>query len=554
MKNGKINGLLDVYGVIYLVRNKVNGKCYIGQTYQKNGFRDRYGVKYNQSLVEGFYNSHKQMVIKAKESKRQLIYERDLILQDLEKYGIENFEVNECIDYAFSQDELNTKEKMYIMLYKSVVKNNYIDDNNIVNIANPIVTNNNVSNGIFFIKNNDNSIGGYNKTYGGNYCKWTEVAKQNVRENSIKFWNSGNNREEASKRSKKMWESEEFRKKQSEIQKEAQNRPEVKDKRSKISKKNWKNPTYRHSVIETQKKTWDNENKRKEHSKKQKERWNDPELRKKQSEIQKEVQNRPEVKEKQSKIQKEVQNKPEVKEKQRKAQGGANNARSRMVVSLASIEKNYDRKIFSYIKEAAQWVSEKIGHSYSNGEISACCKGERDFFGEMPDGSKLSWRFLEDFSNEELNNMLNSVEFLNKEKEMIEKQLERNKNLPNINKKINIKKDITKNVTKNIGNCYAPKPVICISGIINKYDRKVFPNLGEAESWMKKNKLKGINRRRISLCCKGRINYQGHGFNGEKLKWRFLYDLSNEELNNLLVSIELTKEEKEIVQKQISKN
>ena len=37
----------------------------------------------------------------------------------------------------------------------------------------------------------------------------------------------------------------------------------------------------------------------------------------------------------------------------------------------------------------------------SNGEISACCKGERDFFGEMPDGSKLSWRFLEDFSNEE---------------------------------------------------------------------------------------------------------------------------------------------------------
>ena len=30
MKNGKINGLLDVYGVIYLVKNKVNGKCYIG--------------------------------------------------------------------------------------------------------------------------------------------------------------------------------------------------------------------------------------------------------------------------------------------------------------------------------------------------------------------------------------------------------------------------------------------------------------------------------------------------------------------------------------------
>ena len=524
MKNGKINGLLDVYGIIYLVKNKINGKCYVGQTYQKNGFRDRYDVKNGRTIIESFYRAHKQIVAKAKESDRELLYERDLILQDLEKYGIENFEVNECIDYAFSQDELNTKEKTYIMLYKSIVKNDDIND--------------------------DDNIGGYNKTYGGSYCEWTEMAKQHARESSIKYWNSGNSRQETSKRSKKMWESEELRKKQSEIQKEAQNRPEVKDKKSKMSKENWKNPAYRNSVIETQKKIWDNEDKRKEHSKKQKERWNDPELREKQSKIQKEIQNRPEVKKKQSKTQKVVQNKPEVKEKQRKAQGGANNARSRMVVSLTSIEKNYDRKIFSYIKEAAQWVGEKIGHPYNNGEISACCRGERDSFGEMPDGSKLSWRFLEDFQNEELNNMLNSVEFLDEEKEMIEKQLEENKDSLNVNKEINT----TKFVTKDIKNCYAPKPVVCISGIENKYNRKVFPNLGEAESWMKENKLKGINRRRISLCCKGKLNYQGYGFNGEKLKWRFLYDLSNEELNNLLLSIELTEEEKEIVQKQISKN
>lgn len=490
MRNGKINGLLNVYGIIYLVKNKVNGKCYVGQTITKNGFKDRYGVKNGRTMMESFYRAHKQIVVKAKESDRELLYERDLILQDLEKYGIENFEVNECIDYAFSQDELNTKEKTYIMLYKSVVKNN----NDI----------------------NDNDIGGYNKTYGGSYCQWTEIAKQHARESSIKSWENEDRREEQRKRSKKMWE----------------------------------NPAYRNSVIETQKKIWDNEDKRKEHSEKQKERWNDSELREKQSKIQKEVQNRPEVKAKQSKTQKEVQNKPEVKAKQRKAQGGANNARSRMVVSLTSIEKNYDRKIFSYIKEAAQWVSEKIGYPYNNGEISACCRGQRDSFGEMPDGSKLSWRFLEDFSNEELNNMLNSIEFLDKEKEMIEKQLEENKDSLNVNKEMNAKKF----VTKEIKNCYAPKPVVCISGIENKYNRKVFPNLGEAESWMKENNLKGINRRRISLCCKGKLSYQGYGFNGEKLKWRFLYDLSNEELNNLLISVELTEEEKEIVQKQISKN
>lgn len=443
MKNGKINGLLDVYGIIYSVKNKVNGKYYIGQTIKKNGFKDRYSVKYGRSLIEGLYMARKKSLDGKEEYEKNILITRDILLQDMEKYGLDSFEVNECIDYAFSRQELDVKEKMYIKYYKSLIQEN-----------------------------------GYNKTAGGQGLQ--AFAGQDE-----------------------------------------------------ITRKLWKNEEYRTKITNAITAATTTK-----------------EYREKQSKIQKEIQNRPEVKEKQRKTQKEVQNKPEVKEKQRKAQGGANNARSRMVVSLTSIEKNYDRKIFSYIKEAAQWVSEKIGHPYNNGEISACCRGQRDSFGEMPDGSKLSWRFLEDFSNEELNNMLNSVEFLNKEKEMIEKQLEENKNSLSINKEMNTKKF----VTKNIKNCYAPKPVVCVFGIENKYNRKVFPNLGEAESWMKENNLKGINRRRISLCCKGKINYQGYGFNGEKLKWRFLYDLSNEELNNLLLSIELTEEEKEIVQKQILKN
>lgn len=115
MKNGKINGLLDVYGIIYLVKNKVNGKCYIGQTYKKNGFKDRYGVGNGRTMIESFYKAHK------KNSNSS-----DIVLEDMEKYGLDAFEINECIDYAFSKEELDIKERVYISLYKSKIKENNV--------------------------------------------------------------------------------------------------------------------------------------------------------------------------------------------------------------------------------------------------------------------------------------------------------------------------------------------------------------------------------------------------------------------------------------------
>ena len=35
---------MDKYGIIYTIRNKINGKIYIGQTAQKGGFNRRYYV------------------------------------------------------------------------------------------------------------------------------------------------------------------------------------------------------------------------------------------------------------------------------------------------------------------------------------------------------------------------------------------------------------------------------------------------------------------------------------------------------------------------------
>ena len=132
MKNGKINGLLDVYGIIYLVKNKVNGKCYIGQTVKKNGFRDRYGVGNGRTMIESFYKAHKKNNSSS-----------DIILEDMEKYGLDAFEVDECIDYAFSKTELDIKERTYISVYKSMISNSY-----------------------------DNYyVGGYNKTSGGSGAK-----------------------------------------------------------------------------------------------------------------------------------------------------------------------------------------------------------------------------------------------------------------------------------------------------------------------------------------------------------------------------------------------
>lgn len=97
------------------------------------------------------------------------------------------------------------------------------------------------------------------------------------------------------------------------------------------------------------------------------------------------------------------------------------------------------------------------------------------------------------------------------------------------------------------------KAVVCMTGIVNNYSKKIFPYIGAAEEWMKANGLIGANASRISQCCRGLKAFQGYGVDGEKLEWKYLKDLSEEELKKLL-NEDLTNDEKEIVQKQLNQN
>jgi len=87
-------GNLEVYGIIYKITNKVNGKVYIGQTTQTGGFRARY-----YGSIINTTNGH----LKA----------------SINKYGVENFNISEVYDIAFSKEELDIKETIYIQLYRS---------------------------------------------------------------------------------------------------------------------------------------------------------------------------------------------------------------------------------------------------------------------------------------------------------------------------------------------------------------------------------------------------------------------------------------------------
>lgn len=106
-------GNFEVYGIIYKIENLINGKVYIGQTMQS--FNLRYCSK--GKGVERVYKRHLMF------RENGYLYNRHL-LEAFEKYGLENFIVNECLDVAFSKYELNIKEQCWIQYYNSY-KNGY---------------------------------------------------------------------------------------------------------------------------------------------------------------------------------------------------------------------------------------------------------------------------------------------------------------------------------------------------------------------------------------------------------------------------------------------
>lgn len=102
----KLNDGREVFGVIYRIKNKINEKIYIGQTTQIRGFRDRYNYKGNGiERVYGYYKNNKWF--------------NQHLINSINKYGVDNFEVIEELDTAKDIVELNYKEKRYINFYNS---------------------------------------------------------------------------------------------------------------------------------------------------------------------------------------------------------------------------------------------------------------------------------------------------------------------------------------------------------------------------------------------------------------------------------------------------
>lgn len=112
------------YGIIYMIKNKVNGKIYFGQTIEEKGFRGRYR---NGQWWKYTSNDH--------------------LKNSADKHGHENFTVVEQFDIAYSKQELDLLEDLYICLYNTM-DSNY----------------------------------GYNKKRGGSHGKLSESSKQKLSE------------------------------------------------------------------------------------------------------------------------------------------------------------------------------------------------------------------------------------------------------------------------------------------------------------------------------------------------------------------------------------
>lgn len=97
----------EICGYIYKITNTVNGKIYIGLT--TNGFDKRYS-RYGEG-IERVYNYH------ASRKRREEPYNKHL-LNSIEKYGFEAFEVIKEFDIAYSEEELKEKERYWISYYK----------------------------------------------------------------------------------------------------------------------------------------------------------------------------------------------------------------------------------------------------------------------------------------------------------------------------------------------------------------------------------------------------------------------------------------------------
>ena len=107
----KMKETKDVYGIIYIIKNKVNNKIYVGQTSSKKGFKGRYPC--GGEGIERVFKCHKRN----RDNNRTY---NEHLLRSIEKYGFDAFEVDEEFDVAYSKEELDKLEDMYIKIYDCI--------------------------------------------------------------------------------------------------------------------------------------------------------------------------------------------------------------------------------------------------------------------------------------------------------------------------------------------------------------------------------------------------------------------------------------------------
>lgn len=136
---------------VYMHKNKINGKVYIGQTCQKVEYRWNNGKGYDTC---------------------------PLFFHAIQKYGWDNFE-HIILESNLIKEEANIREQYYISLYKS---------------------------------NNRNF--GYNIQSGGNNHTVTDESKEKSRQHAQEQWKNKEFRKFQSQRMKQLWQNEEYREKQ----------------------------------------------------------------------------------------------------------------------------------------------------------------------------------------------------------------------------------------------------------------------------------------------------------------------------------------------------
>lgn len=85
---------LNFYGKIYMIKNNVNGKVYIGQTILDDVLQNRYHC----NVEKNTHNTH--------------------LKNSIHKYGWDNFSIH-ILEYCMSKQELNECERFWINFYKA---------------------------------------------------------------------------------------------------------------------------------------------------------------------------------------------------------------------------------------------------------------------------------------------------------------------------------------------------------------------------------------------------------------------------------------------------